>query len=305
MRKRSSFFLELSWLLLVKATGKILPKRLRFRFYKFFYDYESSRYKGIQLLVPYFESLNLQFIVFTKYLIDWNVFFFGYYEKETNDVLFEYIKPGQVVVEAGANNGTETVLLSRLVGSEGKILAFEPIDHIYQALQLNLSINNCNNVLAQKLALGESDQPIYFNVLSESFCNQGMASKYDDRSAHQKVLVQQVTLDSWLQANGISSIDFIKMDIQGAEIELLEGARQIIQLCHPIIFTEAADNLLSITQLFQILADLGYEVYLIHSNGHLQLMSKEALKRGNWLAKPAKESTHPLPSAHGKAVERK
>lgn len=287
MRKRSSFFLELSWLLLVKATGKFLPKRLRFRFYKLFYDYESSRYKGIQLQIPYFESLDLQFTVFTKYLIDWNVFFFGYYEKETNDVLFEYIKPGHIVVEAGANNGTETVLLSRLVDSQGKVLAFEPIDHIYKALQHNLFINHCSNVTAEKLALGECNQPIYFNVLSETFCNQGMASKYDERSVHQKVLVQQVTLDSWLQTNGIHSIDFIKMDIQGAEIELLQGGKEIIQSCKPLIFTEAADNLLSITQLFQILTDYGYNVYLIHSNNRLEQLLPNALKRGNWLAKPA------------------
>ena len=305
MRKRSSFFLELSWLLLVKATGKLLPKRLRFRFYKFFYDYESSRYQGIQLLIPYFESLNLQFIVFTKYLIDWNVFFFGQYEKETNDVLFEYIKPGQVVVEAGANNGTETVLLSRLVGSQGKILAFEPIEHIHKALQLNLSINHCDNVVAEKMALGENKQLIYFNVFPESFCNQGMASRYDDRSAKHKVEVQQTSLDSWAKDHHVSAVDFIKMDIQGAEIQLLEGARNIIQSSQPIIFTEAADNLLSIAQLFQLLVDFGYDVYLIHSNGQLQLMSIDALKRGNWLAKPAKNLTLQPNRTHGKAVERK
>jgi FkbM family methyltransferase len=286
MRKRSSYFTELSWLIFVQRMGKMLPKRLHFRFYKLFYNYESSRYKGVRLIIPYFESLNLQFIVFTKYLIDWNVFFFGQYEKETNDLLFEYIKPGQTVLEAGANNGTETVLLSRLVGSTGKVIAFEPVKHIYQTLQLNLSINHCTNVLTEQMALGESDEQLYFNVLSEDFCNQGMASKYDEKSADAKVLVQQTSVDLWLNKNNIRNIDFIKMDIQGAEIELLKGAQYIIQKSKPIIFTEATEDFLSIKKLFDALSELGYAVYFIQPTSHLQRMSKDTLTEGNWLAKP-------------------
>ncbi|MBC7485284.1 MAG: FkbM family methyltransferase [Cytophagaceae bacterium] len=286
MRKSSSYFTELSWLLFVKRLGKLLPKRLRFRFYKLFYNYESARYIGVRLIIPYFESLNLQFIVFTKYLIDWNVFFFGQYEKETNDLLFEYIKPGQVILEAGANNGTETVLLSRLVGPNGKVLAFEPVEHIYQTLQLNLSINHCTNVQTEQKALGESDGQLHFNVLSEDFCNQGMASKYDETSADAKVLVQQTSIDSWVVKNNIRTVDFIKMDIQGAEIELLKGAKHTIEKSKPLIFTEATEDFLSIEKLFDALTDLGYAVYFISSKGQLRLLSKSSLVEGNWLAKP-------------------
>ncbi len=286
MRKRSSYFTELSWLLVVRSIGTLLPKRLRFRFYKLLYNYESPHYKGVQLIIPYFASLNLQFMVFTKYLIDWNVFFFGQYEKETNDLLFEYIKPGQVVIEAGANNGTETVLLSRLVGSSGKVFAFEPVEHIYKTLQLNLSINRCENVMAEQKALGESEGELYFNVLSADFCNQGMASKYDESSADAKVLVQQTSIDSLLIKNNIQVVDFIKMDIQGAEIELLKGAQHTLQKSRPIIFTEATEEFLSIEKLFEALSHLDYAVYRIQPKGHLQLLSKDTLIEGNWLAKP-------------------
>lgn len=286
MRKRSSYFIELSWLLFVRRMGKLLPKRLRFRFYKLLYNYESPRYNGVKLIIPYLESLHLQFIVYTKYLIDWNVFFFGHYEKETNDLLFEYIKPGHVIIEAGANNGTETLLLSRLVGPHGKVFAFEPVEHIYQTLQINLSINNCNNVVAEKIALGESDGQLYFNVLSEDFCNQGMASKYDDKSADAKILVSQTSIDSWLLKNNIDRVDFIKMDIQGAEIELIKGAQHTIKKSRPLIFTEATEDFLSLTKLFDSLSQLNYAVYFIPSKGQLRLLSKETLIEGNWLAKP-------------------
>ncbi|MDB5255484.1 MAG: FkbM family methyltransferase [Chitinophagaceae bacterium] len=286
MRKRSSYFTELSWLLFIKRIGKLIPQRLRFRFYKLLYNYESPRYKGVQLIIPYFESLNLQFIVSTQYLIDWNVFFFGQYEKETNDLLLEYIKPGQVVIEAGANNGTETVLLSRLVGPTGKVFAFEPVEHIHNMLQLNLSINHCGNVTAEQKALGESDGELYFNVLPENFCNQGMAGKYDERSVDTKVLVQQTSIDSLLLQHHIQAIDFIKMDIQGAEIELLKGAEQTIQKSKPLIFTEATEDFLSIQKLFETLSDLNYSVYFIQPKGHLRLLSKDTLIEGNWLAKP-------------------
>ncbi|MBC7450981.1 MAG: FkbM family methyltransferase, partial [Cytophagales bacterium] len=163
---------------------------------------------------------------------------------------------------------------------------FEPVKHIYQTLQLNLSINHCKNVQTEQKALRESDGQLHFNVLPEDFCNQGMASKYDETSSDAKVLVQQTSIDSWLLKNNIRSVDFIKMDIQGAEIELLKGAQHTIEKYKPLIFTEATEDFLSIEKLFDTLIDLGYAVYFISSKGHLRLLSKSTLVEGNWLAKP-------------------
>jgi hypothetical protein len=113
-----------------------------------------------------------------------------------------------------------------------------------------------------------------------------MASKYNEKSADTKVLVHQTSIDSLAMHHNIQTVDFIKMDIQGAEIDLLKGARNTIQKSKPIIFTEATEEFLSIKQLFDYLSDLGYSVYYIQPKGHLHLMSKTTLMEGNWLAKP-------------------
>jgi FkbM family methyltransferase len=286
MNKRRGYFLELSWLLFIKLTGRFIPKRLRFRFFKFFYNYQSSRCKGVKLVIPYYPSLNLQILVHTNYLIDWNVFFFGYYEKETNDLLFQYIQPGQVVIEAGANNGTETLLLSKIVGEQGKVYAFEPIQHINDTLKINLSLNTCTNVSTETLALGESDKDVIFRVRPLDFCNQGMASQDHTSDAHTEVVIKQVAIDSWIKDKTIVRIDFLKMDIQGAEINLLKGAQNTIKKFRPLIFTEATTDFLSLEELFDTLINLGYQVYLISSHGELLLLTRTSLSDGNWLAKP-------------------
>ena len=259
---------------------------MRLRFYKLLYNYEASNHMGVKLVLPYYDNLKLQFITNTKYLIDWHVFFFGYYEKETNDLLFQYIKTGHVVVEAGANNGTETLLISRIIGEKGKVFAFEPIQHIYDTLILNLKLNHCNNVIAEALALGESNESVFFNVLSQDYCNQGMSGKYDEKSADEKVEVKQVTLDAWISQTPISRLDFIKMDIQGAEINLLRGAQKTIKKFRPVIFTEATSDFLSIHSLYEEISKYEYDVFNIQTNGILSLMLKETIVEGNWLAKP-------------------
>jgi len=278
-----NFSQELTRLSLTKRIVSLIPAQLKFRTAKFLYNYQSSKVNGIDIIVPYLSHYNylLNFSLNTKELIGWNIFFFGEYEPLTNKILKFCLKEGDIVIEAGANNGSETLLISKLIG-RGIVYGFEPIPHVFQRLKTNIEINDLQgNVKIVDFALGEEDKTVQFNVFPKDFPNQGMSSKYLELS--NKINIQQKKLDSWVKEENLARIDFIKMDIQGAELDLLLGAEESILKFKPIIFTEA-DNELNMTKnLYNHLDKLGYSVYLINKE-ELKSLNESNLKDGNWLA---------------------
>ena len=94
------------------------------------------------------------------------------------------------------------------------------------------------------------------------------------------------SIDDFVQKENLSKVDFIKMDIQGAEINLLKGAKETIKKFRPVIFTEATSDFLSVNSLYDEISKYEYDVFNIQTNGILSLMLKETIVEGNWLAKP-------------------
>jgi len=188
------------------------------------------------------------------------------------------------VVEAGANSGTETLLLSRLVGDQGKVIAFEPVERVVERLKKNLLLNDINNVSVNQLALGDTNTEISFFLYPEDHPNQGMGSKVLDSEGLEEIKVQQTTLDNLFVSGQLPRLDFLKMDVQGSELDILKGGRRVISQFKPKIFLEAADDLSGINEIFNFLTSLNYQVFLILKNGELEVVELDKLKNGNWLA---------------------
>ncbi len=129
------------------------------------------------------------------------------------------LKSGDVVVDAGAHIGTFTVLAARTVGTEGKVIAFEPEAKNLDFLRRNVEANDLGNVVIIPKGLWSQPDKLRFN-LSEftgehSFATNGVGSEFAE--------VEVDALDNVLQELGIPRVDFIKMDIEAAEIEALKG----------------------------------------------------------------------------------
>ncbi len=276
---------EIVALVRAKRLVSLLPQRLRFRAAKALYNYESEQINGVDLVVP-LQNNGLLCFVSTKDLIGWKIFFFGEYEADTNRVLAKYIKPGDTVIEAGANIGSETLLISKLIGS-GKLFAFEPNPYTFERMKMNLQINELTNVEACDIALGEQDGVIHFNIYPKNFCNSGMSSKYMETSRTRKIDIVQQKLDSFVQQHGIAKVDFIKMDIQGAEMDMISGGLETIRRDKPSIFTEACEPYNDTKLLYRTLKDCGYNIYLIGAHDTILMENEASVKDGNWLAMPA------------------
>lgn len=150
----------------------------------------------------------------------------GEYESDSVSVSL-----GDVVIDVGANLGTFSVVASKRVGDCGKIYSFEPIEEVLCYLELNKKKNDCHNIEVIPSALGEKEGSIeFFSNLSDSF--EG-SSKYFSPYKSKKISVPQTTLDSFVLSRGLKRVDFIKADIEGAERDMLNGARQTIKKFRP------------------------------------------------------------------------
>lgn len=146
----------------------------------------------------------------------------------------QLVRPGDVVLEAGSNIGSHTVWLSRQVGPQGAVHAYEPARHTFQLLCANLVANECLNVAARQQAMGAEQGTIAFPVLDpRQRLNFGGAS-IKEGTAQQTETVGMTTLD----AISPPRLDFIKADVEGFELELLAGARQTIERHRPIAYIE-------------------------------------------------------------------
>jgi len=149
----------------------------------------------------------------------------GVYEPFETNLFLKEIKPGQTVVDVGANIGYYTLLAARLVGPEGKVYAFEPDPTNFALLQKNVEANGYTNVVLSTHALSHRNTKakLYLNP-----ANRGDHRIYDSGVGRETVPIDTVTLDSYLGKKA-RKVDFIKMDIQGAEPLALEGMKRTIK----------------------------------------------------------------------------
>lgn len=140
------------------------------------------------------------------------------------------VKTGDVVIDAGANCGHLTVFFSKLVGQNGKIYAFEPDKFNIERIQKNMTLNPdlVDNIKIEDLLLWDKNEWIDFYEAGTV----GSSAVWMPDTEH-CVKKQAVTIDDWVKNSHIQKLDFIKMDIEGAEIEALDGCVETIKNLQP------------------------------------------------------------------------
>lgn len=144
---------------------------------------------------------------------------------------------GDVVIDVGAHIGRYSMTGSRLVGKEGKVIAIEASPSNYEMLNRNIKLNRLTNVLTVNCAAfsKEATVKLYEPDETASIYNTVMSSRADVNHA-KYAEVNASALDSIIGSTGFStsSIDWIKIDVEGAELEVLKGATQILSACRDI-----------------------------------------------------------------------
>lgn len=132
------------------------------------------------------------------------------------------IQEGDTVIDAGAFPGVFTVYAAKKAGRNGKVVALEPDEENMEKLKKNVRLNGLENVEFVQKGLWDSEGKLKFD-------ERGLKSSRIVDSSEEGTLIDVCDIDSLVENLDIENVDFIKMDIEGAEIEALEGAEKVLR----------------------------------------------------------------------------
>lgn len=213
---------------------------------------------------------------------DWvqnNLFVYGYYEKNETDYWLQRCKKAKIIIDVGANVGYYSLIASKNIQqNKGTIYAFEPVDKTFARLNENILLNKIECIISYKKAISNENSSIKINVGNDQ--NWGMSSiNTNEHLSNENEIVKSETLDSFCKSTNISQIDLIKIDVEGAEFNVLRGMQKIIEAYKPEIMIEVSDQHLNKQNVcshdvFNFLWKEGYKSYRIIKNGELQLINE-------------------------------
>lgn len=187
-----------------------------------------------------------------------------YYEPELA-YLEKVLSPGKVFIDVGANFGVYTLVASKLVGTSGRVIAFEPTAQSFAILRRNIALNHFANVRAFQFALAQRRGKAW---LYHGWDPVGNSLGKDPLCGNEGEEVQTEALDKLLEEKGIDRVHAIKIDVEGAEELVLRGAIRCLTTNRPIVIFEfnpgcAARLGLSPCGARDLLESLGYEFVLL------------------------------------------
>jgi len=196
----------------------------------------------------------------------------------------KYLKREQVFIDVGANIGAITLIASKIVGLSGKVFSYEPSSETFTKLSLNIELNKkySSNIFLRNIGLGEKKE---FKELIPDDRAPGtfiVLNSHDvvKKSEKEKEIVEIDMLDN--DYNKLfKSIDFIKLDVEGYELQVLLGGQNCLKKFHPILIIEN-NNMLNVEKF---LSDFNYDFYNIYPGGIEEKVFNSNFKTKNILAK--------------------
>ena len=200
---------------------------------------KACRYPHDSLLVPTIDGRSLSVDLTSG--MENTVFFHGRYEPVLSEIVMGLVGPGEVCIDVGANFGWYTTLFAKLVGESGSVHAFEPVPRMFEELKTNRDLLPKNeHVFLNNTALGDKIQAVTINLFIGEATGHASISTMG-RNDVESFDCEMITLDSYLQSNSIDNVDFIKLDVEGSELMVLNGAGQAFaQRTPPILLVEMA-----------------------------------------------------------------
>lgn len=206
--------------------------------------------------------------------IDFAIYLQGGFEPSTIRCYRSLVRQGDVVIDVGANIGAHTLPLALIVGENGKVIAFEPTDFAFAKLQRNLELNptlRSRVTSIQAMLVGDISHEKPSSIPSSwSLEKQSSSPMHPIHfGTYQSLLgASIITLDEWATQNTLVRLDFVKIDVDGYEIDVVEGGTKTLSKHSPVIMMEFAPYLFeergrSFSELLRILERLRYKCQIV------------------------------------------
>ena len=179
--------------------------------------------------------------------------FYGEYSEHEVELFRQLLRPGDTVIEVGANIGAHTVPMCRFVGSTGRVIGFEPQNQVFQILNGNLAINSLSNATVFRLGVGAENTTTRITEFDYSQQGNFGNASFDTNAGE---LISVIRLDDF---SDWDSLRLLKVDVEGMELAVLQGAENLIRTQKPIIFVEN-DREDKAQALTDYLYQLGYQL---------------------------------------------
>jgi len=187
-------------------------------------------------------------------------------------VYLSFVRKGDFVLDVGANVGAHAIFLSHLVGEEGSVLAFEPlpsnVDALHETIERRSRIANIHII---QTAVGNPDGSTETATmrspeddLTQASLHPQSAGSWQGARELREFTVSLIALDALKEVRDLRQIHFIKIDVEGGELDVLKGARTILRKHHPLVYCEVYQKWLATFgyvpgDLFHFMATMGYD----------------------------------------------
>ena len=252
---------------------------------------ESITYPSTPVVVPVRSGFGLFEIEDCREFIQRNIYFLGYYEFRETGLIRQYLRAGDTFIDVGANIGWFTILAAHIVGQNGQVIAFEPSKKIYTHLQRNVQINSLNNVKLEEFALAHKNGVAILSGATSKNSGKGSITQIFNGLNNTVENVRTMRFDDYFLANNLKRVRFMKIDVEGAEMMVLQGARSLLEkrwVSYLII--EVNDCYLrnigsSSTEVISFFRECGYHIFQIHNFGIRPLGPMEQISFANLFIK--------------------
>ena len=170
--------------------------------------------------------------------------------------------PGSIVIDGGAYCGASAVLMGRIVGESGQVIAFEPDAENYDALVRNVAAHSATNVKTSPKGLWSKSGTVEF----QSDGNMGSSIlEASGRVASNVSSIPVISIEDVVNQYKLDRLDFVKLDIEGSEVPVLEASVDVLRRLRPRVIIEAhiVDGQLTTAPLREIFASVGYKSHLL------------------------------------------
>lgn len=207
-----------------------------------------------------------------------------HFENETKvqNIARKLVKPGMTAIDVGANLGNYSIVLGKLVGESGKVYAFEPTSTVFKNFKDRLDNQGLSNINVFKKAVFSENKEIEFHEFPEEYSvwnSLGKPQILNPENPQEYIpivkteIVEGITLDFFCETENIERIDYLKIDVEGAEADVLLGATKLLENKNiDFIQFEVSQRMLEgwnrkAEDVFNILIEYGYECHRIEDEG--------------------------------------
>lgn len=208
-------------------------------------------------------------------IIEKHILFQGYFEYQESLFIRRFLKPGDLFVDIGANIGWHSMLAAARVGPAGRVVAFEPATRAFLRLTRNIDLNRFRQIEA--FHFGLSDRDAIFDIYPCEEANSGANSLYGAGTPIERVRVRSG--DEVMNELGISAIDLCKIDVEGAEMDVLAGLSEALRnrLIRALMIEINPESLMragrSADELIAMLAGQGFQLQEVRSRRRVRSVS--------------------------------